>query len=210
MTRRLLISIAVGLLGVLASVGLTTLAVNTGVLFGGLTAFVSLVMATVACWVVAGAIAAIGIRRRRSLGWGALIVITITVSAAVVVYRSWSSIRGSQLKAWNIINPVPNSLHIHRGQDDLFSYWVHFSAPPEVISAIIRSKQLMPPTSQEEKRVEQRSMGGAFNGQDPKWWMPGGMENPRLYLHMHRGPGYWIQGLWVNETMTEAYAFYRG
>jgi len=163
MTRRFLISIAVGLLGVLASVGLTTLAVNTGVLFGGLTAFVSLVMATVACWVVAGAIAAIGIRRRRSLGWGALIVITITVSAAVVVYRSWSSIRGSQLKAWNIINPVPNSLHIHRGQDDLFSYWVHFSAPPEVISAIIRSKQLMPPTSQEEKRVEQRSMGGGHS-----------------------------------------------
>jgi hypothetical protein len=39
--------------------------------------------------------------------------------------------------------PVPKGLRVHHGRSILFSSYVHFSAPPEVIASIIKSKGLL-------------------------------------------------------------------
>lgn len=201
--------IASGLLGFLVSLGLTMLAVDAGFLFRGLTSFFSLVLATVACWIVAGVSAVVWARKSRQLSWRMLTVVMVTTAAIVIGCRSWRSTR-NELEAW-LIAPLPKSVRVHRGEDLLFSSWVHFSAPPEVLASIIRSKKLTLPVDEEEKREEQKSMKGSFERQDPEWWLPGALEKPRFYLHIHHESQQpWIQGLWVNEAMTEAYAFIKG
>jgi hypothetical protein len=50
--------------------------------------------------------------------------------------------------------PVPSGVHVHHGRSVMFGSFVHFSAPPTVIAAIIKSKELVEMPNDPEKAVD--------------------------------------------------------
>ena len=160
---------------------------------------------TIVSCVAAAVIEFIFKRKGKQFTWRSLTISVTLTSLIVVGYSSWSQTRGA-LKLF--VDPIPSSLHVHQGRSFLFSTYVHFSTPPEVIAAIIQSHQLASPTNGSLEQIEKDRMMKI----SCDWWQPATMSNPKFFVRHHESLAVqgWTEGLWVNDATNEVYAFISG
>lgn len=109
--------------------------------------------------------------------------------------------------------PIPNELHLYRGQSFLFSSYAHFSAPPAAITAIIQSKELVEVPAE---MPDQKDISGYVARQQTNvplsWWQPAAMFKPMFFYRHHDSTAVqgWSEGWWVNSSTNEVYAFIGG
>jgi hypothetical protein len=117
---------------------------------------------------------------------------------------SWFQTR-QNLRPFTGPGPLPGGVHIHRGRTVLFSSYVHFTAQPAVIAAIIQSKQLVEvPDGVDLPLYTERQRTQLPWG----WWQPAAMSNPRFFHRHHESDAAegWSEGWWVNGASNEVYA----
>jgi hypothetical protein len=91
-------------------------------------------------------------QNKKSLTRIALIFVCIgLVLAAAYDFVSWLQMR-SVTKLF--VNPIPSNLQVYQTHSVLFASYIHYSAPPEVIAAIIQSHQLASPTNDSPDQIE--------------------------------------------------------
>lgn len=198
-------------LAFLFSMVFAVIACFAGFLFSGLG-----VLFTVLCAIFFSAIATIVStvlfkQPLRCFGWRIIwaeVAIFALVSTSAL---SWISTR-QQLGIFMRPMTVPDSVHVKRGRQVLFGSFVHFSASPADIAALIQSKELvevpdwspdgnteMPQNFSERERAKK-----AWD-----WWQPAALSEARFYLRLHKSnaPQGWLEGWWVNGKTNEVFAY---
>jgi hypothetical protein len=204
----------------LASIGLSVLLATAfafiacygGFLFGGITVVLTVFVTVAICAIVATVTALFFERKHWHFTWGTL-VIEVLVSALIAVsLLSWSQTRQNMEVFMNPV-PVPSEVQVYRGYNTFFSTFVHFTAPPAVIAAIIKSKELVEVPSEPPN---QWGVPGYSSMQQAKvawgWWQPATMTNPRFFYRHHESLEVqgWSEGWWVNAATNQVYAFIGG
>jgi hypothetical protein len=204
----------------LLACALAFLACSIGSLFGGIDAFFTVVFTSILCpCVVLLTALALKLNAKR-LGWAVLFIETMGLALLGVALFSWF---GTRQHMEIILNPasVPPDLHVHRGTKTLFSSFVHFSGPPEVIARLLHSKGLLEVPSAPDEAVPHDphnviDLGGLFlkdyTGRAWGWWRPATMSNPRFFYRHHESmaPQGWSEGWWVSGATNEVYAHIGG
>jgi hypothetical protein len=181
-----------------------------GILFTGPHTFFAILTGTIVSCIVAAVTKFIFKRKAKQLPHSLLAGEVILTALIAVGFLSWYQTRDF-LKILMKPVPVPSSVHVYQGRGFLFSTYVHFSAPPEVITAIIQSHQLFCPTNDSPEQIEQiqtdRMMRTSCD-----WWQPTMMSTPTFFMRHHESLAVqgWTEGWWVNDKTNEVYAFISG
>ena len=150
----------------------------------------------------------------KRFGWRMIWIEVVLLSLISVSILSWADTR-QHLK--NFMKPVtvPDSVRVKHGRQILFSSFVHFTASPPDIAALIQAKELVEVKdwnlSDIEKMPEnfgERERAKATWG----WWQPTSMSGARFYLRLHKSdaPQGWLEGWWVNDKTNEVFAYISG
>jgi len=186
---------------------LAWLANHIGILFTGTHTFFAILMGTIVSCVAAAVIEFIFKRKAKQFTWRSLVISVTLTSFIVVGFLSWSQTRDA-LKLF--VNPVPSNLHVNHGYSDLFATYVHFTAPPEIIIAVIQSHQLASPTNADDslEQIEKDKVTKT----SCNWWQPATMSNPKFFMRHHESQAVqgWTEGWWINDATNEVYAFIGG
>jgi hypothetical protein len=199
-------------LGVVLATAFAFIACSRGFLFGGITVVFTVFVTAAICAIVATVTALVFERKQWYFTWGTL-VIEVLVSALIAVsFLSWSQTR-QNMEIFMNPAPVPSEVQVYRGRNTLFNNFVHFTAPPAVIAAIIKSKELVEVPS--EPPDQWGVTGYSFMRQAKVawgWWQPATMTNPRFFYRHHESLEVqgWSEGWWVNAATNEVYAFISG
>jgi hypothetical protein len=178
-----------------------------GILFSGLATFFVVLVATACCAIVVPVTALIFKRKKKHFAWRTLFIEVVLLALVAVGLLSWLQTRQA-LEIFMKPGPVPSEMHVHRGRSILFSCYVHFSARPADIAAIIQSKELVEVPSEEanQNSLLQRTKISW------DWWQPAAMFNPRFFYRHHQSDAVqgWSEGWWVNGATNEVYALISG
>lgn len=190
------------------------LACRFGLLFSGLEFIFTVIISTSICVIVIAATFAFWNRKKIKFSLRFLLIESLFVSMLIIFPSSWLQTR-NQLKIF--IGSVPAGIHVHQGRSILFSAFVHFSAPPEVISAIIQSHHLnsrSPIQKDQDKEDAEREVSREEQRSKDSWdwWQPASMSNPKFFYLHHESQAAqgWSEGWWVNDATNEVYAFISG
>ncbi|MSR64915.1 MAG: hypothetical protein EXS18_03940 [Verrucomicrobiae bacterium] len=200
----------------LASAGLTlvlsyvlaVVACYFGVLFSGTDSLFAVLVATVFCAIVAPVTALVFKRKGKRFTWPTLFIEVMLLTLVAIGLLSWLQTR-EKLKTFMDPVPVPSGVHVHNGRGVLFAAYVHFTAPPVVIAAVIKSKELVEVSAEVP---DQADFSGYSERQRTKvpwdWWQPATMFNPRFFYRHHESEAVqgWSEGWWVNGATNEVYA----
>ncbi len=208
----IILGVAITGLALVLSWLFANLACSLGLLFSGIPAAGAVFGSTAFCAAASVATALVFRRRGKHLPWAGLVAGNILLTLMAVGLLSWLQTRQQMAIFMNPV-PVPSELCVHRGRSIMFSSYVHFTGPPEVIDALIRSKQLkevLPgPTNQDDD-------SGFFLwlklSAPWDWWQPAAMPNPRFFHRHHESDAIqgWGEGWWVNGATNEVYAWIGG
>jgi hypothetical protein len=199
-------------LSLLFSIAFGLVARPFGFLFGGLSSDFVVFVVTGFCSITIPVIAFFCERKGKRLSWFQLVAFVITLAFTASSLMSWLDTR-QHLKIFLNPKPVPPSLRVCQGCSILFSSYVHFTAPPEVIAAIIQSKELVEIPIETPDQVD---ISGYSERERTKvswdWWQPTTMSNPRFYYRHHKSEAVqgWSEGWWVNGATNEVYALIGG
>ena len=196
---------AVGLSLLLAYV-FAVLSCNFGMLFGGIDLIFAVVAATAFCSIAVPATVVIFKRKNKPFTQVWLAGEVALLAMVAVGFLSWFQTRDHMT---TFVGPKARGVHVIKGRMILFSSYVHFSAPPDVIAAIIQSKGLLfvpdtPPEGSDWSAYSQRQR--TLEARD--WWQPAAMSNPKFFFLYHSDSGAqgWTEGWWVNGETIEVYA----
>jgi hypothetical protein len=187
-------------------------ACSAGLLFSGISNIFTVFVTVAVCTVAIPVTALIFRRRQRHFGWRTLFTVVSCLSLLGVGLLSLLQTRQTMQIFFNPM-PVPNGVHVHQGRSVLFSSYVHFSAPPAVIAALIRSKEMV------EAPTESPDSGdiSAYNERQRTivswdWWQPSTMSKPKFFFRHHTSEAIqgWSEGWWVNSDTNEVYALISG
>ena len=202
---------SIGLSVVLATV-FAFIACSCGLLFSGIAIIFTVFVTTAICAVVA-TVTALVFKRKQWCFTRSAFVIEVLVSALIAVsLLSWLQTR-QNLEIFMNPAPVPSEVHVHNGRDTLFSTFVHFTAPPAVIAAIIKSKELVEVPSEPPDHWDISGYSSMLQAKVAwGWWQPATMSNPRFFFRHHESLAVqgWSEGWWVNAATNEVYAFIGG
>ncbi len=192
----------------------TWIAEANGMLFGGVDAFVAAMLSGCGCAFGATIAAAILKGRGGSLPWQAGLVGALVLSFGTTSVVSLFSTRKNLEILMNPM-PVPAELRVLRGQRYLHGMEVHFTAAPEAISALIRSKRLVevPAEPGDENTLDISDHSARRqSGKQRSWWRPTSMPGAKFYYLHHKSQAIqgWAEGWWVNGATNEVYAFIGG
>lgn len=198
-------------LGFVLSFGLTLLACHFGYAFSGLDTLFTVGIGTAVCFLTT--LIVLWLRKRKTWQmtprWllGQLLVASFISVACLSVIQARQHLR--------IIGvPETKDVHLLQGRSTLFSTFVHFSARPDDIAAILKSKELtFVPESDEVTGMVPDGFDvkeGSRSSWD--WWQPERMQNPRFFFRSHRtdGPQNWVEGWWISGATNEVFAFIKG
>jgi hypothetical protein len=177
-----------------------------GILFTGTDTFFAIFVGTIAPFVLVLITKWIFKRKGKQFTYRLLAVEIILTAFITVSFLSWYQTHDF-LKIFMNPVPMPSSVHVYQGRGVLFSTYVHFSAPPEVITAIIQSHQMFSPTNDSPEQIEQDRMKTSWD-----WWHPATMSNPKFFMRHHESLAVqgWTEGMWINDATNEVYAFISG
>jgi hypothetical protein len=200
-------------LSIFLSFGFSWLACRFGLLFDGLDFIFAVIFATGTC--AMGTMIFLTFKPRRYLGrW--LFGETLFLSLIVVCLWSWLSTNEHMN---HFVGPQSKEVHVINGRSIMFSSYVHFSGPPEVIAAIIHSKGLVEVPAEMPEELPKGNDGQGHlerlqNKDSHGWWRPATMSGPRFFFLGHPGlglnSGYWSEDWWVNGATNEVYALISG
>ena len=91
----------------------------------------------------------------------------------------------------------------------VFDSFIHFTASPADIAAIIKSKGLTEVPDEMPDKGDSSTYFVRQKSKDPHgWWQPAEMSNPKFYYRAHERPGMqgWDERWWVNDATNEVYA----
>ena len=178
------------------SLGFAILPVNTAFL-GGAAGF-AVVLTT----------AIVSRARRRKPPWRLFIAETAAIAVILLAYFSWDTPRYVFQCVFG--EPIPRSVRIIRAGYDEHpmdpSAWIHFTASPQDVCALVRTSQLAPAPGADPGQA-----GGDFR---PKWWTPAELRPPaqlfsREFFHRdHTDIVSYVVGVWVDARTNEAYGYY--
>lgn len=185
-----------------------------GMLFGGVDAFVAAMLSGCGCAFGATIVAAILKGRGGSLPWQVGLVGAFVLSFGTTSVVSLFSTRKNLEILMNPM-PVPAELRVLSGQRYLHGMAVHFTAAPEAISALIRSKRLVEVPAEPGDEINLDVSGHSARWQSGKqrgWWRPTSMPGSKFYYlhHQSRAIQGWAEGWWVNGATNEVFAFLGG
>jgi hypothetical protein len=182
------------------------LANHIGILFTGTPTLFAIMLGTIISCIVAAVTKFIFKRKAKQFPHRLLAFEVILTAFIAVGFLSWYQTHDF-LKIFMNPVPVPSSVHVYQGRGQLFSAYVHFSAPPEVITSIIQSHQLFSPTNGSLEQIEQDRMKTSWD-----WWQPATMSNPKFFMRHHESLAVqgWTEGMWINGATNEVYAFISG
>jgi len=185
-----------------------------GVLFGGVDEFVAALLSGCCC-AFGATIAAVILKRRGGfLTWRAGLLGALVLSFGTTGWVSLSSTRKNLEILMNPM-PVPAELRVRKGQRYLHGVEVHFTASPEAISALIRSKRLIeiPAALPDGSELDISDYSTRRqSGKERGWWRPTSMPGAKFYYLHHKSQAIqgWAEGWWVNGETNEVFAFIRG
>jgi len=189
-----------GGMALIASYSTALLVCYLGFLFSGLdTGFAILVAIVIVLFTTILPVAILQ-PQAHQFTWRSLGIQSSLIAMVVVGFMAWFLTRS--FFEHNFIKLVPKGIHVHHGRTVMFGSFVHFSAPPEVVTAIIQARQLAPP-SEAQASAQERSRAPWG------WWNPARMSNPRFFVRQRKSDTgqYWTQGIWVNDATNEVYAY---
>lgn len=195
-------------LGLVLASALAFLACYFGLLFDGLEQIFTVLVTAGICTVVTTVSAVVFKRKGKHFTWRTLSIEVIVLALVAVSSLSWLQTRQS-LQIIMDPAPVPRELRVHHGRGILFSSYVHFSAPPEVIARLIQLKGLAEVPNDPEKATDSSGWGLQQSTKNPwDWWQPAKMANPRFFYRHHDSLAIqgWSEGWWVNDATNEVYA----
>jgi len=184
------------------------LARRIGMLFSGLDTAIALVASAVVSLIVAAITEMIVRRKGKDADWRVLVIEVLLVGSVVVLLLGWAQTRDHMRIFMNPL-PIPNEVRVHHGQSVLFNSFVHFTAPPTVVAALLKSKEFV---EVPDEVSDQRDISGYGVRQRTKvswdWWQPATMSGPRFYYRHHKSDAVqgWMEGWWVNGATNEVYA----
>lgn len=187
-------------------------ATHLGILFSGGDTFFAIFVATALCAIATPITALVFKRKAKHFGWRKLLIEVAVLSLFAVGSLSWLQTR-QHLKIFFNPEPIPSGVHVHHGRSVLFSSYVHFSAPPAAIAALIQSKELLEVPSELTDQIDGTSYGAQQRSKDSwDWWQPVNMPKPRFFFRHHKSEAVqgWSEGWWVNDATNEVYAFIGG
>lgn len=192
-------------LALAASCSLALLASHFGILFEGFDTYFTVFCGAAVSIIIPVITTAVLQRKAQQFTWRMLGIEVILTALFAVGFLSWFQTRGHLKNCLG--KPVPSGLHVHRGRSVMFATYVHFSAPPEVIAAIIQSHQLAIPAVGTWEQSEEERMKVAWD-----WWQPATMSNPKFLLRHHTSEAVqgWTEGFWINDKTNEVYAYTAG
>jgi hypothetical protein len=202
---------SVGLALVVAS-AFSFIACSAGFLFSGMSAIFTVFVTVAVCTVGIPVTALIVRRRQHHFGWRTFFIEVSCLSLLAVGLLSWLQTRQAMQIFFDPM-PVPNGVHVLHGRSILFSSYVHFSAPPAVIAAIIHSKELAEAPAE---IPDQGDISGYSERQQTivswGWWQPSTMSKPKFFYRHHTSEAIqgWSEGWWVNSDTNEVYALISG
>ena len=193
---------------------LAVLADYVGLVFSGLDSIGTVVATTFVCALLTLATAIRFKRKGRHFGWRTLFVEVTVLTLVGVVLLSWIGTR-LRLRIFMNPEPVPRELKVLHSRSDLFTSYVHFTAPPAVIAKLIQLKELVETPDDPEQAL---AFPGYYVMQRTKesrdWWQPVTMSNPRFYFRPHQSQAPqaqgWYEAWWVNGATNEVYAIVGG
>lgn len=194
------------------SVVFTIIARSFGMLFSGLDTPVTLVCAFLFTLIATAITNVIFKRLIERFGWR-FVWGKISVYAMIsVMSLSWMQAR-EHLSIFTKPMPVPDSVRLKHGRSVLFGGYVHFTASPSDIEALIRSKELIEVPNWDPDGDAERPEG--FNERERRktawgWWQPA--PGARFYYRHHTSdaPQGWAEGWWVNDGTNEVFAYING
>jgi hypothetical protein len=184
----------------LCAYGVSFLAYRAGLLFGGVHFLFAVVLGTTGAVIVSLVV-------YNWLSSNRYYVHSACVISAIVgvTLICWHFTRSDVKNFW--VDPIPRALIIHGGESYLFSHYLHFTGPPEIISEMIDRNRLEPYQDDEEKPGMPRLNVEYFSAPRGRW-RPTSMENPQLLVRFHRTDLQgWLHGIWINTATNEAYGF---
>ena len=210
--RMLAVFLASAGLALMLSCAFAISACYLGILFSGGDTFFAVLVAMAFCSIVVPVTALVFKRKGRHFAWRMLFTEVVLLALVAVSLLSWLQTR-QHLEIFMNPEPVPREVHVHHGRSILFSSYVHFSAPPAVIAAIIQSKGLVEVPNEVPNKWD---VSGYSMQQRTKvswdWWQPAAMSNPRFFYRHHESLAVqgWSEGWWVNGATNEVYALISG
>ena len=200
-------------LAIVLSVFFAIIARSFGILFSGLdTPFTvgGAIFFTLIATAITNAIFKRAIVR---FGWR-FVSVKISVYAMILVMGlSWMQAR-EHLAHFMKPMAVPESVNLKHGRRDFFRGFVHFTALPSDIAALIRSKELI-----EVPDWDQSGDAGMPEGfserKDTKtawgWWKPASMPEARFFYRYHKTDfSGWAEGWWISGETNEVFAYFSG
>lgn len=203
--------VAGGLGGVITFVIVLPAAAH-GWLFSGLDQLEALVGGAFFCAVIVLTLGILARKKAKKLSWAIVGGVVLTVPIFCVLLWGWSSSRAAFRVCFS--SPVPRGVVIHRGHRNLFGVWMYFSAPPEDVVSLIRSRQLKLVGESDEDSQGIKERARSVDSELPlKWWQPQALPHAKFYYRIHgmkETSSPWSEGCWVDESGTGVYACYGG
>lgn len=213
MRTPIVIFVSVGLALFLCCI-LAFFACSFGMLLSGIEAIFAVFVSTVLCVVAISIISIIFKRKGKHFTWRSLFVTVAILSTIICGLQFWTQTR-HDLKIFFEPSPLPAGLHVYRGRTILFSSYVHFTAPPSAIAAIVQSKGLIEVPAEIPDEGTNDLSGFSARENTKKswgWWQPTNMPNSKLFFRHHESEAVqgWTEGWWINGATNEVYAFISG